>query len=64
MFDVLICLKIWSMCSVVHKKVIYMYKTSVINIKYFRIQCITAVIDVEDVYDVLNINAHIRWCWR
>ena len=33
-------------------------KTAVINIEDLRIQRITAGIDVEDIYDILNTNVH------
>ena len=38
---------------------VHTYEPDVIDIKYLRTQRITSTIDVEDMYDVLNIKVNI-----
>ena len=37
------------------------FETAFIDVEYSTIQCITAVIDVKVVYDVLNMHVNLGW---
>ena len=58
MFDVLICSKNIEHVLNSSKNTAHTYEMSVLNNKYLRIQHIIDVIDVEDMYNLLNI--HVR----